>query len=647
MAARYFVNGGVDNNWGTTGNWSLTSGGAGGEAVPTASDDVTLDTNSPNCTLDTTSRVALTLTATNYTGTMTFDQDLTVSGSITLGSGMTLAGSGQLIAGATGTLTSNGKSVNIILKLQGASTLTLADNWDVSGTLRLGSTTQTTTVNSNSILLSGSLETTGTTGVTTGTTTFVFDGTGTWSNTGGSTYTFRLPTTINTAGTLTVSGTVYYNTGTLTYTAGTVVTTGSLLHNNAAATTFATEGVTWNDLDIRGGVTVTLTNILKCSGTATINSGNNTLTINGSTLESTGSITNAQTSATTQGTTVFLMSGTGTYSSPSLTTGRVSNPLTINTAGTVTFSGSNAFGTGTITHTAGTVTTTSSTLVLRTSITLDTDGITWNNVDMTTGATTVTLSSDWNVSGTFTVGIGNSNMIINGSNLNISGSVSHVGGNGTVTGTTQTNITGTGSWTSTITGSGQWSLDMTINTAGTFTINTMKYDGGTLTFTAGTIVMAQASPLIVSTATTISNAISGLTLGTIVAMTADLTFSGTEGITMAGLIARSQSAETFTFQAGETYTITKAFVVFATGSARCSFVSSSASSDAFINFSGATQVLLYTNLTDINATGDELVSVGGTLTRVTNVVNGDEFVYSTFGPSAKLTIGEGAKVIIN
>lgn len=73
MAARFFVNGGVDNNWGSTSNWSTTSGGAGGSSVPTTADDVTFDASSPNCTVNASNRVCKTINFTNYTNTINYD----------------------------------------------------------------------------------------------------------------------------------------------------------------------------------------------------------------------------------------------------------------------------------------------------------------------------------------------------------------------------------------------------------------------------------------------------------------------------------------------------------------------------------------------------------------------------------------------
>jgi hypothetical protein len=130
-ANRFFINGGGALNWSLTANWSTTSGGAGGSAVPLSTDDVFFDGNSPSCTVNTTARVALSLTFTGYTNTITMDQGITVSGNVTLSSGMTIAGTSALTVGTTATLTSNGKTWPTQLILTGAATYTLADDWTV------------------------------------------------------------------------------------------------------------------------------------------------------------------------------------------------------------------------------------------------------------------------------------------------------------------------------------------------------------------------------------------------------------------------------------------------------------------------------------------------------------------------------------
>jgi hypothetical protein len=91
----------------------------------------------------------------------------------------------------------------------------------------------------------------------------VLGGTGTWSNSAVGPPRNNL--IINTAGTITVSGIVHYNTGVLTYTAGIVVTTESTL-TIAGTTTLNTSGITWNIVSTAGaGLTLTLTSPLNAN----------------------------------------------------------------------------------------------------------------------------------------------------------------------------------------------------------------------------------------------------------------------------------------------------------------------------------------------------------------------------------------------
>lgn len=134
MAARFFINGGVDNLWTTIGNWSTTSGGAGGSAVPTVSDDVTFDGNSPSCTVNgTVLKQALSLTFTNYVNTFTLNQHMTVNGNITLGASMTFAGNAVIRLNGNLTITSNGKAFPHLQTLNTPRTITLADPCVVNG----------------------------------------------------------------------------------------------------------------------------------------------------------------------------------------------------------------------------------------------------------------------------------------------------------------------------------------------------------------------------------------------------------------------------------------------------------------------------------------------------------------------------------
>jgi hypothetical protein len=115
-----------DTNWGTTTNWLEN-------AVPLVADDVTFNANSRDCTVNTSARVCKSIDFTLYANTITMTFDITVSGNITLGAGMTIAGAGNLALNATCTLTSNSKTWPNTLSLGGGVIFnaTFADNWRV------------------------------------------------------------------------------------------------------------------------------------------------------------------------------------------------------------------------------------------------------------------------------------------------------------------------------------------------------------------------------------------------------------------------------------------------------------------------------------------------------------------------------------
>jgi len=137
MANRYWV-GGTDTWDATAGTkWALTSGGAGGEAVPTSSDDVFFDANSGAVTVTIGSTVnCLGLTCTGFTGTFSGTTSTIINcfGNFVLGSGMTWNGP-TIDFRATGTLTSNGVSILGTINCRGG-TRTLQDELVVTGTPR-------------------------------------------------------------------------------------------------------------------------------------------------------------------------------------------------------------------------------------------------------------------------------------------------------------------------------------------------------------------------------------------------------------------------------------------------------------------------------------------------------------------------------
>jgi hypothetical protein len=133
-ADRYWV-GGADNWDATAGSkWSLTSGGAGGQAVPTSSDDVYLDAASGAVTITVTVAAnTLGLDCTGFTGTLTINGGVSVNvyGAFIAAAGMTIPSSGGYLdlraAAGTPGFTSGGIAINCNVRFIGAGTYTLQD----------------------------------------------------------------------------------------------------------------------------------------------------------------------------------------------------------------------------------------------------------------------------------------------------------------------------------------------------------------------------------------------------------------------------------------------------------------------------------------------------------------------------------------
>lgn len=317
MAARHWVNGGVDSLWSTIGNWSLTAGGAGGQTVPSASDDVFFNsgTGDVNCTVNTSARVAKSLTFNGYTATFQQDQQLSVSGSITLTTtAFTWSGTStnKLRMIAAGTWTTNGKTIPQDIEIGGTTTFTctLADALTGSGALLLSNTTSTifsgafaisisgnaTVQGSQTITVSDAINIIGTTtiadanvvnaggasiwrtggltvtGALTGTISLQFNGTGTWQGAAACSVNVQ----INTSGTVTLSGTVLFaasGTPTLQYTAGTLIVTSSTLSIASSCSLSGDTGVALvlNNVLLTAALTLTInTTVLSILGTLTL-----------------------------------------------------------------------------------------------------------------------------------------------------------------------------------------------------------------------------------------------------------------------------------------------------------------------------------------------------------------------------------------
>jgi hypothetical protein len=229
MASRYWV-GGTAAWDGTAGTkWALTSGGAGGQAIPTSADDVFFDATSGanTVTISTGNTGAKSITCTGFTGTLAGTAAISVAGSVTLVAGQTVTYSGTLTLTATGTLTTAGKTVGPVTVTATASTVTLGGALTSSGVVTLTDGTLTTSASNYAITA----------------TQFVASGAGTKTLTlNGSTVTLsgNVTTVFNYSG-----SNMTLNAGTSTITmsgGGATFAGGGLTFNNVAFTSTLTTG---------------------------------------------------------------------------------------------------------------------------------------------------------------------------------------------------------------------------------------------------------------------------------------------------------------------------------------------------------------------------------------------------------------------
>ena len=270
-------------------------------------------------------------------------------------------------------------------------------------------------------------------------TTIVLQGTGTWDDTSaGTAFNTGISTnlSINTAGTITVSGLVSKSRFDFTYVAGTVITTGSTLMIEDNNQTINISGVTWNNLTFLHGfnaaanITLTFTGNTTFLGNCLVNKTSAALTLNGGRLIIGGNfsapvLTNA---GQINGTTVLEFNGAGTFSinaasyTPGTTTGTgIRNNIVFNNgANTFTLSSFRFTPANTgFTWTSGNVNTTSCTLdILQIgTLLMNTAGMSWSTINIrANGNLTTTLNSKLTLTGTL--------------NLNAIGGVYTFGGSG-------------------------------------------------------------------------------------------------------------------------------------------------------------------------------------------------------------------------
>lgn len=462
--------------------------------------------------------------------TVTLSSNLSLLGNLTLNgnafpANMTFAGSGNISCSGNLAINQlyNGGSVTL--------SLTLTNTLNATNlTTSAPNTIQYFTLNGGTMNLSGGITLGNVYAGIIGTTNINLIGTGTINcGSGVSISVIRNNLTINTLGTITLGGTLLYNTGTLTYIQGTMVYNSNILniansYNQTGAISCSLSGnANWFSLNIAPSTSATVTLLSNINtqnlvaSSVAINglfnlSVNNNITINGG----------------TSGTSTILINGTGNQSWTHGSAVYLSNNLTINKAsGTLTIGANVYYATGTLNYIAsgGTVdvTTNSSTLNIGGNTTLNTNGISWYNF-RNNAAAVLTLNSDftwtndWTIPTSyivsFAVSAGNltptstaninftaaqvtlknditvNNVTRNGGKLdnnkiNITGNLSVVTTNTTV-GTTTFEINGTGNQTYTSTA---FLNNPTIinKLSGTLILGSTTYHGANFTYTQGNI----------------------------------------------------------------------------------------------------------------------------------------------------------------
>lgn len=155
MAARFWVGGSATWDAATTANWSTTLGGAGGASVPTASDDVTVDTGSTiNITVGASyTAVCLSLTTSGAGSKRFFAGDgsskITVSGNCTLPSVQTI--DPQLTVNATSAFSLSGGALPDLVISAGTCTFSGATVTTNSITVSSGATLTTTSTSVSTV----------------------------------------------------------------------------------------------------------------------------------------------------------------------------------------------------------------------------------------------------------------------------------------------------------------------------------------------------------------------------------------------------------------------------------------------------------------------------------------------------------------
>lgn len=272
-ASRYWVGGGSSANWNATGptNWSATSGGSNNASVPGSTDDAIFDgagaSGNTNSTISASiSLLSLTYTS-GYTSNVTLNGVVTIvtGGSFTDNSAHTYSGASAMTFVGTITITQGGRSFPNGWNFSTTSGVkTFVGNAVIGGTLTSnvgGNTFNATTSETFSVAGISAVSS-----YNAGTLKFILTG-GTWSSSQ------SIKNDLDLAGNVTISGTVSFDSKTMTYVSGTITTTSSTLQLTAGSTTLNCSGMSFNNITITNGGTYTFSSTCRVTGTFSISSG--------------------------------------------------------------------------------------------------------------------------------------------------------------------------------------------------------------------------------------------------------------------------------------------------------------------------------------------------------------------------------------
>jgi hypothetical protein len=402
------------------GNINSASTYVGGVGIPGAADNIDFTISSGQLTVNTSTTIT-NIDFSNYQNVITFNSSLIINGNIVFGDAggnatytVVTNANGDFRKTGTGFITSNNKVwAGKLTFLSGTYTITLNDKATISGAVTVGGSVGTTiTLSSANVLdterfdVLGDFTYSGTLSALAGTALIKFTGTAnqsvSWTSTGAVRNNIKID---KTGGTLSLSGTINYNTGTFTYVQGTVDAGTSTL-NSAISTTFATNGITWNNVTFAGtSQTYTFSNDFTIAGNLSL-SGTTAMTLTGNNIFITGNLS-ITTTASIGGTTLITFNGTVNQTWNHTAAGYLGTSVTINkTSGTLTLGANVYYATGTLTHTLGDVDVITNSNTFQTvNATINTPNITWNNFFFaSSGANTMTLANNLYISNTFTCG---------------------------------------------------------------------------------------------------------------------------------------------------------------------------------------------------------------------------------------------------